>query len=125
LRGINEGALFISEVDSVLSGFILMWPVDSHAHIAEISVAERFQKKGIGRALITKGEDWARNAGYDAVTLTTFTEVPWNAPFYRSIGYEEFTPDPTETELASVQATEAAFGFHAKPRTAMIKRLIA
>ena len=124
MRGINHGALFVSEIDDVLSGFILLWPVDGHAHIAEISVAERFQKKGIGRALIAKGEDWARNAGYSAITLTTFIEISWNAPFYRSIGYQEFNPGTNETELAAVQATEAAFGFHAKPRTVMIKRLI-
>ena len=123
LRGIEDGALFVSETDGVLSGFILLWPVDGHAHIAEISVAERFQKQGAGRALIKAGEEWAREAGFEAMTLTTFTDVPWNAPFYRSIGYEDFTPGPDESDHAAVQAEEAAHGFHAKPRTAMKKAL--
>ncbi|WDI31068.1 GNAT family N-acetyltransferase [Hyphococcus flavus] len=123
LRGINEGALFVSESEGEPSGFILLWPVDGHAHITEISVATRFQQHGIGRALIDKGEEWARNAGYSAITLTTFTEVPWNAPFYRSIGYSDYTPGADEPELASVQSTEAEYGFHAKPRIAMVKRL--
>ncbi len=29
----------------------------------------------------------ARQMGYPAVTLTTFREVPWNAPFYTRLGF--------------------------------------
>jgi len=123
LRGIDHGALYVAESnEGGLCGFILMWPVDGHAHITEISVAQNVQKRGIGRALLAVGEAWARESGYGAVTLTTFTEVPWNAPFYRSIGYEDFAPADDDEELATVQAEEAAHGFHAKPRTVMIKR---
>ncbi len=29
----------------------------------------------------------ARQAAYPAVTLTTFRDVPWNAPFYTRLGF--------------------------------------
>lgn len=123
LRGIEEGALFVAEKDGALAGFALLWPVDGRAHLTELSVAERFQKQGIGRALIDAGENWARGKGFSEITLTTFMEVSWNAPFYRSIGYEDFTPGPDDKDFAAVQAEEVAHGFHVKPRTAMVKKL--
>lgn len=123
IRALDEGAIFVAEKDGALAGFILLWPVDGRAHITELDVAERFQKQGIGRALVDAGEAWARDNGFQEITLTTFTEVSWNAPFYRSIGYEDFTPGPDDKDLAAVQAEEARHGFHAKPRTAMKKWL--
>ncbi len=123
LHGIKDGALLVAETCDGIAGFILLWPIDGHAHITELAVAERFQKRGIGRALINAGEAWARAAGYSCITLTTFTKVAWNAPFYRTLDYEDFTPGPQDKDLAAVQAEEAAHGFHVRPRTAMAKRL--
>lgn len=122
-RGLKEGASFIAEIGGDAAGFILMWPVDGHAHITEVSVSTQFQKRGIGRALIAAGESWARDEGHDVITLTTFREVPWNAPFYRAIGYEVFAPGENEPDLAAVQAEEAQSGYAAKPRIAMKKTL--
>ncbi len=122
-RGFREGAVLIAEADGEAAGFILLWPVDGHGHITEVSVAERFQKRGIGRALIEAGEAWAREQGFDAVTLTTFRDVPWNGPFYDRLGYAEFAPGAGETELAAVQAEEAGSGYAEKPRIAMKKIL--
>ncbi|WP_425408773.1 GNAT family N-acetyltransferase [Hyphococcus sp.] len=122
-RALRDGATFVAEINAEPTGFILLWPADGRAHIAELSVAQRFQQQGIGRALIAAGESWAGEKGYRDITLTTFTEVPWNAPFYRSIGYKAFTLAPGDKDFAAIQAVEAAHGFHAKPRTAMIKHL--
>ena len=32
--------------------------------------------------------DRARSEGHDALTLSTYAEVPWNAPYYRAHGFE-------------------------------------
>jgi hypothetical protein len=32
--------------------------------------------------------DRARSEGHHELTLSTFAEVPWNAPFYRRHGFE-------------------------------------
>ncbi|WP_428409326.1 GNAT family N-acetyltransferase [Hyphococcus sp.] len=122
-RGLEGGAIFIAETDGEAAGFILLWVVDRHAHLTEISIAERFQRRGIGRALIEAGEDWARERGFDAITLTTFRDVAWNAPFYRSLGYAEYAPGGGELDLAAVQAEEAQSGYAGKPRITMKKAL--
>lgn len=120
-RGLRYGASFIAEEDGVGAGFILLWSVDGHAHLTEISVAEAFQKRGVGRALIDKGEAWARAQGFDAITLTTFRDVSWNAPFYRALGYVELEPDAAQGDLAAIRQEESDAGYAAKPRIAMIK----
>ena len=51
---------------------------------------------------------WARSHGYGAVTLTTYRDVPWNAPFYERLGFsvlDELTP-----ELAWIRDHEKAIG---------------
>jgi ribosomal protein S18 acetylase RimI-like enzyme len=54
---------------------LAMW-VDGNLHIEQVSVHPAHAGRGIGRALI---EHVAASAG-TAVTLTTFADVPWNAP---------------------------------------------
>lgn len=122
-KGIDEGAALIADCDGDPAGFILLWPVDGHGHIVELSVAMAFQKRGIGRALIAAAEDRARGAGFTAITLTTFRDVSWNAPWYRALGYREFEPGSHDAELAAIIADEAAHGFHARPRVVMKKAL--
>jgi GNAT superfamily N-acetyltransferase len=63
--------------------------VDGTAHIAQLSVRPKFMKQGIGRSLVEYACTWAASHGYDAITLCTFTEVPWNAPFYATLGFAE------------------------------------
>ena len=50
-------------------------------HIHEMSVSESFQGQGIGRALLGAAIEWAAAHRFAALTLTTFHDVPWNAPF--------------------------------------------
>jgi len=53
--------------------------------------------------------DWARGEGLASLSLTTFANVPWNGPFYRSCGFEmwdgDFPPD-----VAAAVADEAERG---------------
>lgn len=124
LRGLNQRALFVAETaDNRLAGFVLLWRVDRCAHVTELSVARAHQQQGIGTALMMRAEEWARRQGYRQITLTTFRDVPWNAPYYRRLGYAEFTPELWRTGLAEIQAEEAGFGAANRPRIAMRKWL--
>ena len=48
--------------------------------------------RGIGRALLRAGCDWAAARGYPELTLATYRDVPWNGPFYASEGFVEVGP---------------------------------
>ena len=62
-------------------GFILAETHVSSLFIVELSVHLDWQGKGIGRRLIACVADQARKRGLASLTLTTFRDVPWNAPF--------------------------------------------
>lgn len=36
--------------------------------------------------------DEARSRGYELLTLRTYADVPWNAPFYARVGFVETEP---------------------------------
>jgi hypothetical protein len=57
------------------------------------------------------------------MTLTTYRDVAWNAPFYRRLGYREFAPGPDRPALLALIEKEAKWGFAARPRLAMRKPL--
>ncbi|NUO59744.1 MAG: GNAT family N-acetyltransferase, partial [Hamadaea sp.] len=56
-------------------------------------------------------------------TLTTFVEVPWNAPYYARHGYRLLGEDELTSGLRAIRAREAALGLDKWPRTAMRRDL--
>lgn len=71
-------------------GFAAATPVDAFLHLAELSVHPDHGRKGLGRALIAAVDALARGRGLAGVTLTTFRDVPFNGPFYASLGFTEW-----------------------------------
>ncbi len=103
-------------------GFVCLVLVDGAAHVDQVSVLPDHGRRGIGRALIEAAIGWAAGTGYAELTLTTYRDVPFNAPFYRTLGFQEVSrPAPG---LAAVRAHERAVGLDAfGPRVAMRRSL--
>ena len=99
-------------------GFVSLRIVDDEAHVEQLSVVPDHGGRGIGRDLLNEAIRGARNQELAGVTLTTFRDVPWNAPFYRRVGFVEVVePSP---ELADIRITEGTSGLDALgPRLAM------
>ena len=51
-------------------------------------VSENARRQGIGRALVTRAEDWASEHGYTEVRLRSGLHRTEAHEFYKSIGYE-------------------------------------
>lgn len=86
-----------------------------------MDVLRAFQGRGIGRALLSTAADWARANDLEALSLTTFRNVPWNAPFYASFGFREWDPDAAPASIRASLAHEAALGL--EDRCAMVMDL--
>ena len=100
-------------------GFALILPVDGHAHLLETAIALAHQGRGLGRQLIGTTQAWTIAAGYREMTLTTYRDVPWNAPFYSRLGFLTFHPDPTRMGLNTIVQEEIDAGFAGQARVAM------
>ena len=98
-------------------GFLLTEAHPLSLFIVELSVDLDWQGKGIGRQLIARAAEHARKKGLASLTLTTFRDVPWNAPFYARLGFEKMTT--LTPELRQKREEEAAHGFAYETRCAM------
>ncbi len=88
-------ALHIMVAGRPAVAFVRLEEVDGQAHLEQLSVRPDFARQGIGRALIHAATAWAGECGYHAMTLTTFVDVPFNAPFYASCGFAVYgSPGP-------------------------------
>ncbi|EPL15575.1 GNAT family N-acetyltransferase [Pseudomonas sp. CF161] len=100
-------------------GFLSAERHGSDLHICELSVMQSMQGKGTGRRLIEAAKDYARSSRLSFVTLTTFTNVPWNAPFYSRIGFQTKATTDLDQRLARILSEEYKHGFAPESRCAM------
>lgn len=121
VRAIEAGLHWVADSDSGLLGFLLAAHAGQDLHIEELSVSIAAQGQGIGRALIAAAEEHARALGLTGLTLTTFEDIPWNAPYYARLGFEPLTGPGLDQRLAGIIRQEAARGLSG--RCAMRKSL--
>ncbi|MGH3312188.1 MAG: GNAT family N-acetyltransferase [Streptomyces sp.] len=103
--------------------YVLVEAVDGNTHVEQISVHPDRARRGIGRALIEHVAARARAAGVPALTLATFTEVPWNAPYYERCGFRRLAPEELTPGLRKIRAEEALAGLDRWPRVCMWRDL--
>ncbi|WP_026818711.1 GNAT family N-acetyltransferase [Arthrobacter castelli] len=101
--------------------YLLADIIDGNAHIEQVSVHPHFGRRGFGRALIEAVAAWARQKGMSALTLTTFTHVPWNAPYYERLGFSVIPGADLGPGLRDIRGREATVGLDAWPRVAMCR----
>jgi ribosomal protein S18 acetylase RimI-like enzyme len=100
-RAAEPGFLLVAVgQDDVPVGFVHVLVIEGHAHLEQLSVLPDHQRRGIGAALTRTAIDEARAQGFDRLSLCTYRDVPWNGPFYRSLGFTEVA----EAELAPYEA---------------------
>ena len=89
------------------------------AHLEEVDVHPDHGRRGLGRRLVQTVCAWATSHGFDAVTLTTFREPPWNMPFYARLGFEPIAPHAVSVALRSVVDDEMRRGLDPARRVVM------
>lgn len=72
-------------------GFVHVLELDGHAHLEQLSVRPEAQRQGVGSALVGAAMREARRDGHRRLSLCTYRDVAFNAPFYAGLGFEETT----------------------------------
>ena len=103
-----QGRIWVAADDDHCAAYIVASTVDGHAHIDQVSVRPSYSRQGIGRRLVEHVEDWGRRRLLLGTTLTTFRDVPWNAPYYRRLGYRELTDVEIGPQLTAIVAHESS-----------------
>lgn len=88
-----------------------------------LSVDPAHGRRGIGAALLEANVSRARWAYHNAMALSTFRAVPFNAPFYRRHGFVEADLDAVDPELRSQFMQEVPKDILPSTRCLMMRRL--
>jgi GNAT superfamily N-acetyltransferase len=103
-----DQAVLVLVVGEPPVGFVCVEMVAGIPHIWQLSVHPDHARQGLGRWLMEATIAWARLEGFDAITLTTYRDVPWNGPFYESLGFG--VEDDLSPELSAIREHERAIG---------------
>ncbi|WP_431776595.1 GNAT family N-acetyltransferase [Streptomyces cucumeris] len=105
-------------------GYLITDPVDGNVHIEQVSVHPDAAGRGVGRALIDHIAAQAAAMGVPALTLTTFVDVAWNAPYYAArCGFRTLTEGELTPGLREIRRSEARHGLDRWPRVCMRRDL--
>ncbi|MFI6812138.1 GNAT family N-acetyltransferase [Nonomuraea sp. NPDC050328] len=123
-----EGTTMVEEADDparVLvageppAGFAMIGWVDGHVHLDQLAVHPDHMRQGHGGALVRAVLDHAAALGAPGVTLTTFRDVPWNAPWYERFGFAVLPEAAWGPELRALVEHERELGLELAPRVVM------
>ncbi len=110
--------VYVDGLDYPLA-YLLADVVDGDAHVEQVSVHPDQAHQGLGRELLDAARIWARGHGMHRQTLSTFRDVPWNAPYYRRLGFGVLDAGSWGPELARLMNDEADLGLTHWARVAM------
>jgi GNAT superfamily N-acetyltransferase len=116
----REGRLWVALADDRPVGFVQV-EVLGHtaAYLKEIDVHPSHGRRGLGAKLVAAACEWAAAAGYADICLTTFRDLPWNAPFYASNGFTVMPADELSVALQAIVADETRRGLDPVRRVVM------
>ncbi len=100
-------------------GFVGGEFLEGNFHIVEISVAREYQGNGVGKALMMTILEQAWREGYKAVTLTTYRDLPWNAPWYSKMGFVQVDVENMGKTYKDILDAEAQHGLDINRRCVM------
>jgi GNAT superfamily N-acetyltransferase len=105
--------------EGLIAAFVVCKEVDGALFIAEADVHPAHARQGLGGALFRLLGQWARAQGYPALLLTTFRDVPWNAPYYQRLGFHLLRDEEVGPELRAIRQQETALGLPPESRVCM------
>ncbi len=125
INAIETGSAWVMENDvgDAVVAYLFAEQVDGATHIDQVSVLPEFAHRRIGQALLEEAARWALRHGSQALTLTTFRDVPWNAPYYEGLGFGVLSADELGPELKAVVNAEDDQPWADEPRVCMHRAL--
>ncbi len=120
-RAIELGLAHVAvDSDDRPLGFVTLETIDGAPYMNQLSVHPTAMRRGIGRALVRRAIKWSDGR---PLWLTTYSHVPWNAPYYRRLFNFEIVPElECGAELRGILESERAILPDPECRVAMVLR---
>ena len=118
---LNAGTLWVVDDGGAPVAFLAGMVHGERLHVDELDVRQDRQGEGLCLRLLAHAADWPRGRGLRTMSLTTFRNIPWNAPFYASAGFRDWPEDEAPPSVRQALMNERARGL--KDRCAMVMDL--
>jgi ribosomal protein S18 acetylase RimI-like enzyme len=91
---VRDMTALVAERSGEIVGLLVLLTDDEGFAIHNVAVDPRHQGRGIGHALLERGESEARAAGFDSIYLYTHELMTENLALYGRVGYVEYDRRP-------------------------------
>jgi GNAT superfamily N-acetyltransferase len=108
-NAIDEGLSLVAEAEGRIAGFVIGDRYDADVYLYELDVSRDYQRRGIGAMLARGFIELARAHGAQTIFLSTFRDPPWNAPFYRKLGFEDVPREDYLSWMTEIEQRQAEF----------------
>lgn len=119
-RFLLDGVLLVAAVNGVVTGFAACKCRPRGLHMSVLAVHRDHMRQGIGTRLVRSVIAEADARSLAQITLTTFEDLPFNAPFYATFGFRKLSGRELDDELKAYLDWECAAGM--TQRVAMVLR---
>lgn len=124
LQAVNDHRLWVATEYGTLRAYLLAELLPESLHIEQVTVHPDAAHRGIGAMLIESVAADPRAIALGQITLTSFENVPWNAPYYERIGFVDIAEPQWPSGIAAIVQAERDKGLMAWPRVVMMRTLI-
>ncbi len=107
----------------VVVGFAITREVDDTIYLQEMDVDPEHGRRGLGSALVETVCTWAELQSYKAISLSTFRDLPWNAPFYAKLGFRILYESELSISFQQIRQQEMEAGLPISDRVIMYYEL--
>ncbi|CAE6723414.1 hypothetical protein R69746_01692 [Paraburkholderia aspalathi] len=123
-RKIDSQQIIVAvEIDETCVGFVMFEPQPARFYVQELDVLSSHAGQRIGAALIEQVAQLARAQQITQLILSTFREVPWNAPYYRQLGFRDIKEADLDAALIARRDAHIARGLDESKRVFMRRDL--
>ncbi|WCM22434.1 GNAT family N-acetyltransferase [Paraburkholderia bryophila] len=112
-----------ADADATRVGFVMFEPQPTRIYIQELDVLTSHAGCRIGAALIEQVAQHALDRQLTQLILSTYREVPWNAPYYRRLGFRDIEPADLDAHLIERRDAHIARGLDESKRVFMRRDL--
>lgn len=109
VTSVETGISIVAEVDGRIAGFVMGEMQGDVAYLRELDVDPAYQRRGIGAQLVKAYVQAAKAKTAAAIYLSTFRTPPWNAPFYRRMGFVDVPRAGYLPWMTAMEAAQASF----------------
>ncbi|MDZ4775546.1 MAG: GNAT family N-acetyltransferase [Alphaproteobacteria bacterium] len=109
----DDALVCVDDTDTPIA-FVIARPLGADIYVEQIDVSPEHGGKRLGAALLA-----AMAARGPALALSTFRDIPWNAPWYRRLGFVDIADDALPPLLRHIHAEHIERGLDESLRVFM------